>query len=281
MNTVKQGKLFVVATPIGHLADISARALAVLNDVDLILAEDTRVTKKLLQRYSITTPTKSFYAQNEHTKVQKFIEQMQAGAQLALVSDAGTPLISDPGYYLVRMAREEGVSVEPVPGACALIAALSVSGLPTDEFIFKGFLPTKKVSRKKAIEQLQSDEITCVLYEAPHRIVGLIKQLAESLDATRLVFLAREMTKVYETYQLITLKDAVTYVQAESTVTKGEWVVVLAGAPKAEVAQLVQFKPVLEALLNELPLKQAVALTCQITQASKNDVYALALRLQG
>lgn len=280
MKTVKQGQLFVVATPIGHLEDISARALTVLKDVDLILAEDTRVTKKLLQRYQITTPTQSFYAQTEQGNAERFIEQIKAGEQLALVSDAGTPLISDPGYYLVRRAREEGVPVQPVPGACALIAALSVSGLPTDEFMFKGFLSTKKTLRKKAIAQLQGCTTTSVLYEAPHRIVGLIKQLAETLDSGRLVFLAREMTKMYETYELMTLKDAVTYVQAESTVTKGEWVVALAGSSEPATATLESFQPVLQVLLNELPLKQAVALTCKITQAAKNEVYELALKLQ-
>lgn len=193
------GILYVVATPIGNLEDITYRAVRALGEVDRIACEDTRQTRKLLDRYGIATPTVSYHEHNEQTRSEELVRDLEAGKSVALVSDAGTPLIADPGYRLVRKAREHGITVTPIPGPAAAVAALSASGLPTDSFFFGGFLPAKKSHRRKTLEGLKALACTAVFYEAPHRIVETLEDIAEILG-NRPVVLARELTKIHEEF---------------------------------------------------------------------------------
>ncbi len=193
------GKLYVVSTPIGNLGDITLRALEVLKEVDAIVCEDTRHAKKFLQHYGIDRPLISYFEGNEKTRAPQIIQMLKEGKSVALISDAGTPTISDPGYRLVRMAREEGIEVLPVPGPSAIIAALSVSGLPTDRFIFEGFLPRKEGKRRRRLEELAEFEGSIILYESPHRIERTLKEILEVMGDRR-VFIGREMTKMHEEY---------------------------------------------------------------------------------
>lgn len=193
------GTLYVVATPIGNLEDITFRAVRTLNEVDRIACEDTRQTRKLLDRYGIATPTVSYHEHNEQARSEELLRELQAGKNIALVSDAGTPLIADPGYRLVRKAREQKITVTPIPGPSAVLAALSASGLATDAFFFGGFIPAKKSQRRKLLEELKPVSSTVVLYEAPHRILETLSDLAELLP-NRPVVLARELTKVHEEF---------------------------------------------------------------------------------
>jgi 16S rRNA (cytidine1402-2'-O)-methyltransferase len=193
------GTLYVVATPIGNLEDITHRAVRILREVDQIACEDTRHTRKLLDRYGISKPLVSYHEHNEQTRSQELLRELAAGKNVALVSDAGTPLIADPGYRLVTLARAQGIAVSPVPGPSALLAALSASGLPTDSFVFGGFLPAKKTQRRKALEELKTSPATLVFYEAPHRILETLEDIAETLGP-RPVTLARELTKIHEEF---------------------------------------------------------------------------------
>ncbi|HCW88564.1 MAG TPA: 16S rRNA (cytidine(1402)-2'-O)-methyltransferase, partial [Marinobacter sp.] len=194
----RAGTLFVVATPIGNLEDLSARARSVLGAVDRILAEDTRHSGRLLQHLGISKPMMSLHDHNERDRLEQVLDLLGQGERLALISDAGTPLISDPGYVLVRELRARGITVVPVPGACALIAALSAAGLPTDRFVFEGFLPPKSGARKRALEQCRQQTATIVFYESPRRIAGCVADMAETFGGTREIVLARELTKTFE-----------------------------------------------------------------------------------
>jgi 16S rRNA (cytidine1402-2'-O)-methyltransferase len=276
------GTLYVVATPIGNLDDISARALKVLGDVALIAAEDTRHSVRLMQHFGIATPLAACHEHNERDQGGRFLARLLAGEDVALISDAGTPLISDPGYHLVRQARAAGVAVVPVPGACALIAALSAAGLPSDRFIFEGFLPAKAAGRRTRLEQVKEEPRTLIFYEAPHRILECLEDMQAVFGDERPALLAREITKTFETLKGLPLSELRAWVAADSNQQRGECVVLVAGwqAPEDEAAVSAEALRVLELLLKEMPLKRAAALAAEITGVRKNLLYQAALERQ-
>lgn len=277
------GTLYVVATPIGNLEDISARALRVLSEVALIAAEDTRHSARLLQHFGISTPLAACHEHNERDEGGRFIKRLLAGDDVALISDAGTPLISDPGYHLVRQARATGIRVVPLPGACALIAALSAAGLPSDRFIFEGFLPAKQVARRTRLELLRKEPRTLIFYEAPHRILDSLIDMEEVFGPERPAVLGRELTKTFETLKGLPLAELRAWVVSDSNQQRGECVLVLGGwqAPQGEEAVDANTLRVLRLLLAELPVKRAAAVAAEITGARKNVLYQLALQEKG
>ena len=279
---MSEAVLYVVATPIGNLADISERALKVLRSVDLVAAEDTRHTKQLLMHFVIKKPLFSVHDHNEHQRVEKVLAELSAGKSIALVSDAGTPLISDPGFVVVQAVRKAGFPVVPVPGACAMVAALSAAGLPTDRFCFEGFLPAKSSGRKKQLKALEQESRTLVFYESPHRVLDSLKDMAEVLGGAREITLARELTKTFETFLSGSLEEVIAMVEQDANQRKGEFVLVLAGAKveSDDEEQAIAAEHVLNVLLEELPVKQAAALTAKITGLKKNALYQQALALQ-
>ncbi|MFK3722991.1 16S rRNA (cytidine(1402)-2'-O)-methyltransferase [Pseudomonas monteilii] len=276
------GTLYVVATPIGNLDDISARALKILGAVKLIAAEDTRHSVRLLQHFGIQTPLAPCHEHNERDEGSRFIARLLAGDDVALVSDAGTPLISDPGYHLVRQARAAGITVVPVPGACALIAALSAAGLPSDRFMFEGFLPAKAVGRRARLEQVKEEPRTLIFYEAPHRILECLQDMQAVFGDERPAVLARELTKTFETLKGLPLAELRAFVESDSNQQRGECVVLVAGwsAPEDDQAVSTQALRVLDLLLAEMPLKRAAALAAEITGVRKNLLYQAALEKQ-
>jgi len=276
------GRLYVVATPIGNLDDISARALTILRSVALIAAEDTRHSARLMQHFGIGTPLAACHEHNERDQGGRFLARLLAGDDVALISDAGTPLISDPGYHLVRQARAAGVAVVPVPGACALIAALSAAGLPSDRFIFEGFLPAKAAGRRARLEQVREESRTLIFYEAPHRILECLQDMQSVFGDQRLALLARELTKTFETLKGLPLAELADWVAADSNQQRGECVVLVAGwqAPEGDEAVSAEAMRVLNLLLAEMPLKRAAALAAEITGVRKNLLYQVALEQQ-
>ena len=276
------GSLYVVATPIGNLDDMSVRALKVLREVALIAAEDTRHSLRLMQHFGIATPLAACHEHNERDEGSRFIARLLAGDDVALISDAGTPLISDPGYHLVRQARAAGIQVVPVPGACALIAALSAAGLPSDRFIFEGFLPAKSVGRKARLELLKEEPRTVIFYEAPHRILECLQDLEEIFGADRPAVLGRELTKTFETLKGLPLGELRAFVEGDSNQQRGECVVLVAGWSEPEGEDLIgaEARRVLDLLLQEMPLKRAAALAAEITGVRKNLLYQVALDKQ-
>ncbi|MBP0941635.1 16S rRNA (cytidine(1402)-2'-O)-methyltransferase [Pseudomonas alliivorans] len=276
------GSLYVVATPIGNLDDMSVRALKVLREVALIAAEDTRHSSRLMQHFGISTPLAACHEHNERDEGSRFITRLLAGDDVALISDAGTPLISDPGYHLVRQARAAGVPVVPVPGACALIAALSAAGLPSDRFIFEGFLPAKAVGRKARLEQVKEEPRTLIFYEAPHRILECLQDMERVFGAGRPALLAREITKTFETLKGLPLGELRAFVEADSNQQRGECVVLVAGwtPPEDEDVIGAEARRILGLLLEEMPLKRAAALAAEITGVRKNLLYQVALDKQ-
>ncbi|AEB57031.1 16S rRNA (cytidine(1402)-2'-O)-methyltransferase [Ectopseudomonas mendocina] len=281
--SVQPGSLYVVATPIGNLDDISARALRILRDVALIAAEDTRHSARLLQHFGIETPLAACHEHNERDQGGRFLARLQAGEDVALISDAGTPLISDPGYHLVRQARAAGFAVVPVPGACALIAALSAAGLPSDRFIFEGFLPAKAAGRRARLDQVREEPRTLIFYEAPHRILECLQDMRDVFGDDRPALLARELTKTFETLQGLPLAELCDWVAADSNQQRGECVVLVAGwlAPEGEEAVSAEALRVLDLLMAEMPLKRAAALAAEITGVRKNLLYQVALERKG
>jgi 16S rRNA (cytidine1402-2'-O)-methyltransferase len=277
----RPGVLYVVATPIGNLEDISPRALKVLSAVDIVAAEDTRHSGTLLTHFGIRTQLVSLHEHNEAERAAWLIERLKAGDDVALVSDAGTPLISDPGFDLVRAARKAGLSVSPIPGACALVAALSVSGLPTDRFVFEGFLPAKPAARRERLALLTGETRTLVFYESVHRLQESLSDMAEAFGAERMSVLARELTKLYEGVREAPLAELVQWAGEDAAAGKGEVVILVAGAVAAESASGTDADRVLKALLAELPVKQAAALAAEITGLKKNRLYNRALELAG
>ncbi|MDH3690085.1 MAG: 16S rRNA (cytidine(1402)-2'-O)-methyltransferase [Gammaproteobacteria bacterium] len=275
----KSGKLYVVATPIGNLEDITARALRVLSEVALIAAEDTRHTGKMLLHFGISTTMTSFHDHNERDRIPRILQRLQQGEDVALVSDAGTPLISDPGYELIRRAHRERIEVVPVPGASALLAALCASGLPIHGFVFEGFLPSRPAARRRRLEGLRAELRTIALFESAHRIVASLADMCDILDGEREAVLARELTKVFETVRLDTLFNLYHWVDADPTRQKGEFVIIVQGAQPADVA-VDKMRRVLRPLLRQLPLKQAVATAAELTGARRNALYALAVELK-
>jgi 16S rRNA (cytidine1402-2'-O)-methyltransferase len=276
------GSLYVVATPIGNLDDMSVRALKVLREVALIAAEDTRHSIRLMQHFGIATPLAACHEHNEREEGSRFITRLLAGDSVALISDAGTPLISDPGYHLVRQARAAGIQVVPVPGACALIAALSAAGLPSDRFIFEGFLPAKVVGRKARLERLKEEPRTLIFYEAPHRILECLQDLEEVFGADRPAVLGRELTKTFETLKGLPLGELRAFVEGDSNQQRGECVVLVAGwsEPEGEDVIGAEARRILDLLLQEMPLKRAAALAAEITGVRKNLLYQVALDKQ-
>ncbi|WP_455230285.1 16S rRNA (cytidine(1402)-2'-O)-methyltransferase [Geopseudomonas aromaticivorans] len=280
MNT--PGTLYVVATPIGNLEDISARALRVLREVKLIAAEDTRHSARLMQHFGIGTPLVACHEHNEREQGSRLVQRLLAGDDLALVSDAGTPLISDPGYHLVRNARAAGVRVVPVPGACALIAALSASGLPSDRFVFEGFLPARSTARRQRLQAVVEEPRTLIFYEAPHRLLECLADLRELFGAERPAVLGRELTKTFETIKGAPLGELHDWVAADSNQQRGECVLLVEGwqAPEGEDTLSAEALRVLDLLLAELPLKRAAAMAAEITGVRKNLLYQQALLRQ-
>lgn len=276
----KTGQLYIVATPIGNLKDISLRALETLKMVDLIAAEDTRHSKTLLLHYRITTPLLSLHEHNEQQRGTELLTLLQQGRNVALISDAGTPLISDPGFHLVRAALEAGISVTPIPGACALIAALSAAGLPTDRFCFEGFLPAKPAARKQYLQPLAAEPRTLIFYEAPHRILATLSDMAAAFSAQRTATIARELTKTFETIRTGTLAELSAFLTADHHQQKGEFVILIHGQPLPEQQTRADSSRILKILLQELPVKQAAALAAEITGEKKNILYAKALALK-
>ncbi len=276
------GVLFVVATPIGNLEDISTRALRVLREVSLIAAEDTRHSARLMQHFGIATPLAACHEHNERDEGGRFIGRLLAGEDVALISDAGTPLISDPGYHLVRQARAAGVRVVPVPGACALVAALSAAGLPSDRFIFEGFLPAKQAARRARLEHLREEPRTLIFYEAPHRILECLQDLEAVFGDDRPALLGRELTKTFETLKDLPLAELRAWVEADSNQRRGECVLVVGGwqAPEDDAVSSEALR-VLDLLLAEVPLKRAAAMAAEITGVRKNLLYQVALTRQG
>ncbi len=274
-------ELYVVATPIGNLQDISQRAIEVLRDADLIAAEDTRHSMRLLSHLGISTRVTSYHEHNEDAKSRQLIEQMQRGCKVALISDAGTPLISDPGYQLVRCAHRHGIRVTPIPGASALVAALSASGIASDRFVFEGFLPARQGARLLRLEQLAEESRTLIFYESSHRILASIADLGEVFGGDRTLCIARELTKKFETIHSAAVADALAWLQSDADQQRGEFVLIVAGNMAVQSDEVTtSVRQVLEVLLADLPLKQAVQLAAKITGHKKNELYQQALALQ-
>ncbi|MES3040006.1 MAG: 16S rRNA (cytidine(1402)-2'-O)-methyltransferase [Pseudomonadota bacterium] len=279
---IKPGCLYVVATPIGNVDDLSPRARAVLAGVDQVAAEDTRTSARLFERLGLRTPLTAMHDHNEAHRVPGLIARLQAGETLALVSDAGTPLISDPGYRLIAAAHDAGVTVVPVPGPCAAITALSAAGLASDRFHFEGFLPSRQGPRVARLKQLAEATPTLILYEAPHRIVETLEDLVATFGADRLATLARELTKTFETIRRASLGELLTWVMADSNQQRGEIVLVVAGAPEREAAdtRALSAETILRVLVRELPVKQAAGLAAEIMGLKRNALYDMALALK-
>jgi 16S rRNA (cytidine1402-2'-O)-methyltransferase len=276
------GTLYVVATPIGNLGDLSPRAREVLAEVAVIAAEDTRHTRQLLQSCGVSTPLTSLHEHNEAQKSAELIGRLQAGESVALVSDAGTPLISDPGFDLVGAARAAGVNVVAVPGPCALVAALSIAGLPTDRFAFEGFLPAKGGARRQRLEALAGDSRTLVFYEAPHRLHELLLDLGRVFGGERQAVVTRELTKRFETTYAGTLQSLDERATHDADMSRGELVVVVAGAPRETKGSIQQdAKQVLRTLLEDLSPAQAAKIAAKLTGAKRAELYEIAVRLSG
>ncbi|WP_339877936.1 16S rRNA (cytidine(1402)-2'-O)-methyltransferase [Pseudidiomarina gelatinasegens] len=278
MSTTKAGSLFIVPTPIGNLGDITERALNVLRDCDAIAAEDTRHSGQLLQHLGIRKEMFALHEHNERQRASQVIERLQQGDNIALISDAGTPLISDPGYVLVQQCRAAGVTVTALPGACAFVTALSGAGLPTDRFTFEGFLPAKPQQRRKRLQELVSETRTLVFYESPHRIADTLADMVSEIGADRPLVMARELTKQFETYLSGSIAEVHQRVIEDSNQQRGEIVLILGGAEEqaAEDVNPAAMKT-LNLLRKELPLKKAAALAAEIHGARKNTLYQLAL----
>ena len=282
------GRLYVVATPIGNLGDLSVRAREILQSVSLIAAEDTRHTGVLLKHFGIQTPQVSLHDHNERHRSGGIIERLRQGDSVALVSDAGTPAINDPGFDLVRTAAAAGCEIVAVPGPCAAIAALSIGGLPTDRFCFEGFLPARGAARRKRLQSLAAEVRTLVLYEAPHRAREALEDCAAVFGAERNAAVAREITKLHETTYRGSLSELLERAGSDADFGRGEIVILIAGAPQAPADEEGgadghggALDRVLKILLAELPLRQAAHLAAQITEARGNEAYKRALQLKG
>lgn len=281
MNINTPGTLYIVATPLGNRQDITLRAIETLKTVDLIAAEDTRHSSPLLQHLGVNKPLMPLHDHNEREQAEKLIKRLEQGESIALISDAGTPLISDPGYFLVNAVREQGLRVVPIPGACAAIAALSVAGLPTDRFVFEGFLPAKSQLRIQRLNALLHESRTIILYEAPHRIRELLADMQKVFGDERRVVLARELTKVFETIHSALLGEMIEWVAADPNQQRGEMVVMIEGMQKSEEEiEAISSDKLLLLLLAELPLKKAAELAAAITGKRKNELYQRALELK-
>lgn len=271
------GELYVVATPIGNLDDITLRAIETLRNCDLIAAEDTRHSRQLLNHYQIKTRLISYHEHTDSRDIERLIELLESGTRVSLISDAGTPLISDPGYRLVAMARQKGIAVCPIPGVTALIAGLSVAGLPTDRFVFEGFLPAKQAARCRRLEGLVAESRTIVFYESPHRLRVSLQAMIDVFGQSRKVFLVRELTKRYENHFYGEMESALAWVDEDNS--RGEFVIIVE-ARKQEVSLTSLEEKALETvrlLQGDLPVKRAVAVAASINGVRKNSLYKLYL----
>lgn len=274
------GVLYVVATPIGNLADMVPRAVETLQQVDCIACEDTRRAAKLLDHFHISAKLLSYHEHNEDSTWPALLSRLQAGESLALISDAGTPTISDPGYALVREAQRAGVTVSPIPGASAAMAALSVSGLPSDRFCFEGFLPAKAAARNKRLQVLAKESRTLIFYEAPHRIIECLQDMINNFSGEREAVLARELTKMYETVRADTLTALLNFVTSDSQQQKGEIVIVVRGAVRVKTESVdEEGRRVADLLRPHMPPKQAAALAQEITGINKKQLYQYIISL--
>jgi 16S rRNA (cytidine1402-2'-O)-methyltransferase len=280
-SRVAAGHLYVVATPIGNLDDLSPRAQGVLEGVVAICAEDTRNTANLLTHFGIKKPLIAVHEHNEDAICARLVERLRDGDALALVSDAGTPLISDPGFAVVRAARNAGLPVLAIPGPCAAIAALSISGIASDRFVFEGFLPAKSGARRERLAALAGETRTMIVYESSHRIADALADIAAVLGSERPLCLARELTKLYEQSHRATAADMLAWLQADPHRSRGEFVLVIGGAPANDDPRDAEGERVLKLLLKELPASRAARLAAEISGARKKELYALALQLGG
>lgn len=273
--------LYVVATPIGNLSDVTLRALEVLRSVDVIAAEDTRVTVRLLDRHGIAGRMVAVHEHNERASAERIAGMLGEGKSVALVTDAGTPGIADPGTHVVAAVRAAGYPVVPVPGPNAAITALSACGLDASRFLFCGFLPARASERRRVLADLAAEIAVLVFYEAPHRVVDCVADLCAAFGGGRDIVLARELTKIHEDFHRCRLADAVNWLEADENRRRGEFVLVVAGAPEARDGAETDIDGTLKILLEELPLKQAVALAVKLTGSSRNVLYERALALKG
>lgn len=274
------GLLYVVATPIGNRQDISLRAVELLREVDLIAAEDTRHSARLMESLGIATPLISFHDFSSTQRLDALLQRLQSGKSLALISDAGTPGIADPGYELVRAARQVGIQVIPLPGPSAVIAALCVSGLPSDRFIFEGFLPARSRPRQDRLGSLVDEQRTMIFYESPHRIIACLEDFQTIIGADRELFIARELTKRFETTLLANVEECLHWVCSDPQQQKGEFVLVLAGMSKTrrKSGELDEGLRILRLLEDDVPLKRAARLAADISGAPRNALYRAALQ---
>jgi len=278
---ISASTLYIVPTPIGNLGDITQRALTVLSSVDLVAAEDTRHTGLLLQHFAINARLFALHDHNEQQKAEVLLAKLREGQSIALVSDAGTPLINDPGYHLVRLCREAGIRVVPLPGACAAIAALSAAGLPSDRFCYEGFLPAKSKGRCDTLRELEKEPRTLIFYESTHRLLDSLQDMVAVLGPARYVVLAREITKTWESIHGAPVGELLAWVQEEDNRRKGEMVLIVEGYHAEEEALPPEALRTLALLQAELPLKKAAALTAEIHSVKKNALYKYALEQQG
>ena len=278
---ISASTLYIVPTPIGNLGDITQRALTVLASVDLIAAEDTRHTGLLLQHFAINARLFALHDHNEQQKAESLLAKLREGQSIALVSDAGTPLINDPGYHLVRLCREAGIHVVPLPGACAAITALSAAGLPSDRFCYEGFLPAKSKGRCDTLRALEQESRTIIFYESTHRLLDSLQDMVTVLGADRYVVLAREITKTWESVYGAPVGELLEWVKEDENRRKGEMVLIVEGYHAEEDALPPEALRTLALLQGELPLKKAAALTAEIHGVKKNALYKYALEQQG
>jgi 16S rRNA (cytidine1402-2'-O)-methyltransferase len=281
-GTADGGALYVVATPIGNLRDLSSRALDVLDSVDLILAEDTRHSARLLAHYGITTTCRSFHEHNETRQAAGIVKRIAAGDRVALISDAGTPLICDPGFRLVAALREQGHAVIPVPGPSAGICALSVAGLPTDRFCFEGFLPARTSARRRHLRALSAEQRTLIFYESPRRVLQAVTDLVAEMGPERPAVLARELTKLHETVIGGTLAELHSWLDEHDEQRRGEFVIVVGGAAPGDQeieTTNVSTRDLLRVLIAELPVKRVVSVVARLTGSKRNALYQQAIAL--
>lgn len=278
--SIGKGVLYLVATPIGNLDDFSLRARSVLEGADLVAAEDTRHSRALLRRYGIATPLVALHEHNEARVLEQILGRLAQGERVALISDAGTPLISDPGFPLVRRCREAGITVSPVPGPCAAIAALSASGIATDRFLFEGFPPRTREARLRSFEALGAEGRTLLFYESSHRVLESLRDMAAAFGGERRAVVARELTKLHETFLCDTLSGLVAALEDDADQRRGEFVVVVAGAEDRAAEADAEAERVLRLLAAELPSSQAASLAARITGQKRNRLYRLALALE-
>ncbi|KFA58859.1 16S rRNA (cytidine(1402)-2'-O)-methyltransferase [Gilliamella sp. Choc4-2] len=272
--------LYIVATPIGNLDDISLRAIEILKNVDLIAAEDTRHSGLLLQHLGIKAKLFALHDHNEQEKSKILIEKLQSGLSIALISDAGTPLINDPGYHLVKTCRENNINVVPIPGACAAIAALSVAGLPSDKFIYEGFLPAKSKARQDSLAKLINEPRTMIFYESTHRLLDTLNDMLSIFGENKQIVLAKELTKTWETIVSYPINELINWLNEDAARQKGEFVLIVEGNFKRDNNIDPNVIHTLKLLQKELPLKKAAAITAEIYGLKKNQLYQIGLHIE-